>query len=332
VVIGAASLGVALLAGCAGGTQGPGQSLPATGGERSSRAARSGLEPSGIAYQFIALQFPPVPQVRPSKNGYKGFKDLFVSDLGNGAVELLKNGSYTPDKTITAGVDGPYGTWLDKKGNFYLANFAGGYITEYAPKKRSVEFTYTDNVAIAVSTDSVGNVYAADDGGYVNEYPQGSNSVTNSCRQGGSETEGVAIDKNGNVFVDYENFNADHAYLVEYKGGLNGCNGTVLGVTLKSAGGIVLDKNNDLVVCDRQARVVYVIAPPYNSVSRTLVSPYFSDPLHVTLSKDNTTAFVADRAAVYVFNYNTGSITATLGSANGLSKPTSAVDGPNYVP
>ena len=314
-VIGAASLGVALLAGCAGGTQGAGQSLPATGGE-----------------QLISLQFRTVPQVRPSKNRYKGFKDLFVSDFGTGVVELLKNGSYAPDRTITAGVDGPFGNWLDKKGNFYLANFAGGYITEYAPKKTSVKFTYLDNDAISVSTDSMGNVYEADVGGYVNEYPQGSNSVINSCLQGASETEGVAIDKSGDVFVDYENLDHDRAYITEYKGGLNGCNGTVLGVTLKSAGGMVLDKNNDLVACDEQARLVDVIAPPYNSVNRILGSPYFGDPLHVTLSKDNATAFVADRAAVYVFNYNTGTVTATLGSANGLSEPNSAVDAPNYVP
>ncbi len=311
VVVGAASLGVALLAGCAG--------------------ARSGLEPGGIAYQF-SLQFPPVPQVRPSKNAYKGFKDLFVSDFGTGAVQLLKNGSYAPDRTITAGVDGPFGNWLDKQGNFYLADFAGGYITEYAPKRTSVKFTYLDNDAISVSTDSMGNVYEADRGGYVNEYPQGSNSAVNTCLQGASETEGVAIDKSGNVFVDYENLNADGAHIAEYRGGLNGCNGTVLGVTLKSAGGMVLDKNDDLVVCDEKARSVYVIAPPYNSITRTLGSPYFSDPLHVTLSKDNATAFVADRAAVYVFNYNTGSVTATLGSANGLSEPNSAVDAPNYVP
>ncbi len=273
-----------------------------------------------------------MPQVRPLKNGYKGFKDLFVSDFGTGAVQLLKNGSYAPAGTITAGVDDPFGNWLDKKGNFYVSNFAAGNITEYAPKKTSVKFTYTDNVAISVSTDSKGNVYAANAGGYVNEYPQGSNSVINSCLQGASETEGVAIDKSGNVFVDYENLNANGAFIAEYKGGLNGCSSTVLGVPLKSSGGMVLDKNNDLVVCDEQARVVYVIAPPYNSITRRLSSPYFSDPLHVTLSKNNKTAFVADRAAVYVFDYNTGNVTATLGSANGLSEPNSAVDGPNYVP
>ncbi len=207
-----------------------------------------------------------------------------------------------------------------------------GILPNTRPNKTSVKFTYTDNVAISVSTDSKGNVYAANVGGYVTEYPQGSNSVINSCLQGASETEGVAIDKSGNVFVDYENLNANGAFIAEYKGGLNGCNSTVLGVPLKSSGGMVLDKNNDLVACDEQARLVYVIAPPYNSITRRLSSPYFGDPLHVTLSKNNETAFVADRAAVYVFNYNTGSIIATLGSANGLSEPNSAVDGPNYVP
>ncbi len=295
-------------------------------------ASRSGVAPAFISRLHLVTGASP-----DKKKKYKGLKALFVTDFGTGEVEILKNGTYASDGTISDGLDGPDGDWIDSKGNFYVANYAGPNIQEYKPKGSSPSFTYSASItdAVGVSTDSEGNVYEADynDGGegYVNEYKQGSNTVAATCSPGGS-VEGVAIDKSGDVFVDFNNPNTGHANIVEYKGGLSGCNGTTLGVTLGFAGGLVLDSKNDIVVCDQTGPSVDVIAPPYSSVTRTLGSGY-SDPFHVTLSAKNKLAFVAvnGAAVVDVIDYSTGSITQTLNSANGLSDPASAVDGPNDI-
>jgi len=104
----------------------------------------------------------------------------------------------------------------------------------------------------------------------------------------------------------------------------------VLPITLGFAGGMVIDKQGDLVVCDQTAPAVDIIAAPYTSVTGTLGSGWI-DPFHVTIDKAGTQAYVADNgaAAVQVLTYPGGSSVATLGSANGLSSPSSAVDSKN---
>jgi hypothetical protein len=59
----------------------------------------------------------------------------------------------------------------------------------------------------------------------------------------------------------------------------------------------------------------------------------YSDPFHVTVNKSNHLAFVTDvnDADVRVLKYPSGADVTTLGSANGLTIPSSAVDGINAV-
>lgn len=328
---------VALLAGCAGGgSAGSNSALPGGSGMTTqSRTFQPDLVRSGVAPQFFSV-------TRFAKSSGRSVnpaalpKDLFVDDFGTGATEILKNGSYANIGAISSGINGPDGNTVDKAGNLYVANYAGINITEYAPGGTSPSFTYSAGMSdpVAAGVDSQGNVYEGDyalgGSGFVNEYKQGSNTVLNTCAPGGA-VEGVAVDAHNDVFVDY-NSSQGGAKITEYKGGLKGCKATVLGVSLSFAGGMVLDKHSNIVVCDQLGPTVDVIAPPYSSVTSTLGSGY-SDPFHVTINKKNKLAFVADNALanVQVLKYPSGTNVKTLGSANGLSDPSSAVDGINAV-
>jgi hypothetical protein len=176
-------------------------------------------------------------------------------------------------------------------------------------------------------------VYEADyyDGAYgpVNEYKQGSNTVVASCSPGGA-VAGVAVDRRDDVFVDYNTTSGGK--ITEYKNGLKDCKGKVLGASFSFVGGMVIDKNRKLLVCDQIGAAVDVIAPPYTKISGTLGSGY-GDPTHVTINKKNNLAFVTDvgNANVQVVKYPSGANVATLGTANGLVDPISAVDGLNAV-
>jgi DNA-binding beta-propeller fold protein YncE len=121
--------------------------------------------------------------------------------------------------------------------------------------------------------------------------------------------------------------------ITEYTGGLSGCSGTVLGVSLEYPGGMVIDKKGNLVVCDQDAEAVDIIASPYSSVTGTLGSGY-DDPFHVTINKKNKQAYVANYAGfdVFVLSYPAGAVKATLNTSNGLSSPAAAVDSQNYNP
>jgi hypothetical protein len=305
-----------VLAACSGGA--PPYQSPAF-----SDLARSGVAPALLSHLHVAAR----AKVRPQRIRYRGLRDVYVSDIGNDDVVLLKDQTYTYLRALTDGIYGPDGAFIDKKGNFYVANFENVNITQYGPHATKPTFTYNAGMTdpVDVTVDGHGNVYEADYlGGFVAEYAQKSNTQLYQCSPG--EAEGVAVDPSGDVFVDFG------SSIVEYIGGLSGCTATPLGVTLESAGGMAIDRHDDLIVCDQLGQAVDVIAPPYTSVTRVLQSGYA--PFHVTINKDDGLAFVASlyEAAVYVVDYSTGGTLAKLeGKTYGLADPAAAVYGPNDV-
>ena len=332
-----------LLAACSGGgSPSTGAGLPSAG--MSQNAYRSDLAASGIAPKFLrelGRARPASHRVQPSIQNFLP-RQVFVSDTGTGAVEQLKHSNWSLLGSITSGLNGPDGNWVGKNpGDLYVANYAGPYVTEYDWATGNLNYTYSTGLAdpVDVTTDRANNVYVADfnytvpGGGFINEYAHQSNTVIATCSPGGN-VEGVAVDSRGDVFASY-NVTQANAAIIEYPHGLiaSGCNGTVLPITLSTyAGGMAFDRNNNLVVCDQLTPAVDVIAPPYTSVTGTLGSGY-TVPFHVTIDMANNQAYVADygAAVVQVLTYPGGASVATLGSANGLTTPVSAVDSKNFA-
>jgi hypothetical protein len=338
----------ALLAGCSGGSNSSSPSIPGGVNQAQSRAFHASREyASGVAPKFLSrIKFGHSQIKRPSGPGTcpggPPCGNVYVSDFGTGAVEALLNVAFTPNGGVSTGLNGPDGEWTDTKHNLYVGNFGGLNIVEYAcvpgsapscgPSPLSVTYSSGLSDPIGVSTDNGAspNVYAADYlGDQVAEFPQQVNSQIAACPVGGG-AESVAVDSStGNVFVAYNNLSG-FANIVEFAGGLSGCNGTILGATLSFAGGMVLDSNKNLVVTDQLGPTVDVIAPPYTSVSSTCGSGY-SDPFHVSITKGGATLYVADvgNANVQVYNYPACTLRTTL-SGGTLSDPAAASDTYNY--
>ena len=163
---------------------------------------------------------------------------------------------------------------------------------------------------------------------------EGLNSVTQSCPTPIPNTgpSGVAVDVNGDLFVLYSGTGA--SAIVEYAGGLKGCNATILGVPISTQGLLAIDASGDLIYSDSVAGVVDVIDPPYTAVSRTIGSGFSPfGPWGVSVNKKNKLAFVADlvNATVTVVNYQTGANVTVLGAEHGISSAWGVVDGPNAV-
>jgi hypothetical protein len=325
---------VAILAGCAGAAQNSIGTVTSSSTSQSQAFLafeRSGADPKYFGILHLGAS------VRPAvRSSYAGLDDLYVTAYGGTTLDILKNKTYKQVGGISDGLEGADGDFLDLQGNLYVANWSGVTIAEYAPGGESPSFTYSASMTdpVNVTVDTHQNVYDADySGEAVNEYAQQSNTVTESCDPGG-EVEGVAVDKHNDVFVSYNIYTTKvtGAQIAEYKGGLAGCSETVFSLDLAFAGGMVLDKKGNLVVCDQGNSVVDVIPPPYTSVSRTIGSG-LSDPFHVTLNKSNKLAFVTDLSNddVEVIDYRTGSVVRTLGTSQGLTNPAGAVDGPNAV-
>lgn len=333
----AAAASAILLAACSGGSQGTSSMVPGSGTQAQSHLY--GHSYANLARTGIAAKFFPLLRFGHAPKGTGGPRHLWVSDGGASDVAIYDNHTFTETGTITYsdGIGSVDGVFFDKSGNFYVAEYANSAILEYNHHSLTApSFTYSTGMTnpVNVAVDKAGNVYEADYGGaFVNEYAQGSNTVSATCSPGG-DVEGVAIDKSGDVFVDFLNPSTLAGEIVEYTGGLSGCSGTLLGVsnTIGFVGGMAIDKMGNLVVCDQTNAVVDIIAPPYTSVTGTLGSGYGS-PFHVTISRTNKLAYVGDdvSAVVDVLDYPSGTLVQQLGSANGLVDPYAAVDGSNAV-
>jgi len=258
---------------------------------------------------------------------------LYVAEYHDNVVAILKNGTWNHVGSISNGIVGPQGSWVDASGNLYVVNLSGQNIVEYKNGAKSPTFTYDARMynPINVTTDAEGNVYEADsDGFFLNEYPQMKNALIARCSVRHTHNPvAVAVDKQGDVFVL---FIGRSGYVAEYKGGLRGCSKVKLGVALDYPTGMVLDSRNNLIIADDGADSIDIVKPPYAKISGTVGTGYYG-PFDVKINKKNDRIYVTEQETdVKVVSYPGGTLLATLDSANGLGEPISAVDADNFVP
>lgn len=321
-----------LLSACSGAPQGGSAGLlPSAAGPNLRAAARANAH---------ALQLP-------------GGRVLYVTDNGKSeaaALDVIQYRSWVNVGSIPFGNVTPLGVWVDKNGNFYVAEASNtsssSNVYEY-DSAGDLIFTYSSalGLASAVTTDRRGNVYVADNGWtgdfspHVAEFEQGVNESLSCPPVGTGSAHGIAVDRQGDVFLTVD-YSSGGASIVEYPRGIikSRCVGTVLPIEPGPYGsfyGAAVDTQGNLLVASLSpySASVDTIAPPYTSVTGSLGSGW-SAPFDVTIDRAGTRAYVTDAGTktVTILAYPSGAIIATLDSANGISAPLAAVDSKNYVP
>lgn len=298
----AASGAIALVAGCSGGSQGATPSIPST------------LQPDIFSQESVP-------------------KDLYISNSVSQTVDTIEvygNRHYKHHRTITKGLSGAEGLWVDSAGNLYAANSQLATVSEYAPGGTSPKCTYSKNIVSPIdeATDSKGNVYIVDfnhfqSPGYIDEFKQCSNALI--ARYSIiTPPEGVAVDAKGDIFVSYVTV-AGGAF-EEFKQGSK--NPTELKAMIGSPGGLAIDGKGNLIADDQRGEID-VIAPPYKKAT-TLVSGLYN-PYRLSLNKDQTLLFNVDTGTgvVSIYKYPSGKLVRSLGSRDGLANPVGVSDSPN---
>lgn len=279
-----------------------------------------------------------VPALAAAPAGAQKHRVVYVSsDAEPNEIVRLQYGSWSQLPPYIGEFNQPSGMWVGRNHHLYVANRGEAAITEYDRSGHLLGVIAAGMTSpISVATDSLGHIFEGDNAGYVNEYPEGSDTVIAHCAIANSNVYGVAVDKHHDVFVDYTaKGQSGPAYLAEFRRGLSGshCIQSLFPLQLQGYGGIAFDRQGNLVVCDSTAPAVDVVSPPFISVSTTIGTGWVY-PLMPTLDRQGTQLYVSDPGSgeIHVLSYPAGTNVVTLGSADGVVQPYAAVDSQNFVP
>lgn len=255
---------------------------------------------------------------------------LYVDDLANNTVDVLKNHSWKVLNTITDGIDGPAGIFMDRHADLLVANAAGHNVTEYEYSGQ-LEFTYTAGIKTpnVVTADKLSAVFEGDANDSVSELPPHQNQAITCATPG--PVYGIAVDQYGNV---YASVGGQGGKIIYFPRGLiySGCGYGEYTIKFSFPYGIALDKQRNLIVCDMGAKTVDIVAP--NGTTIGTLGSGWSAPTEISIDREGTEAFVTDQGTrtVEVLTYPGGVHVASIGSANGITSPQDAVSLKNYAP
>jgi hypothetical protein len=313
-----------LLPGCSGNMQSSPSTnvlLPGSSSHAAVRAddfTRLGLAPG---LRGVVRPIGPMRRSWLSARARAASPKVYISDFSASAVNVYTPSGGAPIGSITTGVSGPLGTWVNEKGNLYVANFNSATITEYHAGSTMPFATLTGATqAIGVAVGMQGTVYVPDfAGNQVFAYTSGSTTPTTTVALSGPE--GTAVGLNAHVFQAFSPSGGD---VERYQPFL--VNGVDLGLSgIVSAGDVKLDSLGNLLVGDQigaTGSVIDVYPPGATSPSAQIP---VSHAYKFSLDQANATLYVADPTTgiVSVYSYPSGtpqSITFSgLSSAYGVS-------------
>lgn len=156
---------------------------------------------------------------QPEGVAVDGSGDVFVADMGNGAVKKIAaaNGLVSSSSTVStvgSGFTSPSGLAVDGSGNVFVADVGNSTVKEIVAVNGAVLSSSTMKTIgsgflnpTGLAVDGSGNVFVADGGnGAVKEIVAvnglvSSSSTVNIVGSGFSKPSGLAVDGSGNVFV-----------------------------------------------------------------------------------------------------------------------------------
>lgn len=130
---------------------------------------------------------------------------LYVSNVwGNGNISEYAAGATSPSRVISGqGITAPWGLTLDTKQNLYVADYVTDQIFKIPKGTSNANPLNLQGLKrpIGVAFDSLGNLWVADLKGFVNVYPPGKTSPSETISDGYTEPFAISEDSAGTVAV-----------------------------------------------------------------------------------------------------------------------------------
>jgi hypothetical protein len=172
-----------------------------------------------------------------------------------------------PIGSITNGVDGAYGLFVDGRGDLYVANQST--IAAYRPGSVDPYITYADAYRpLYIVLDHAGELYAANQNGSISEYAPRHTSPDRVLPTHGVEADGINVDAADNLYVAYRKRTGEGS-IEEFKP--HAKRGRILGMLLDQPQALQLDRAGNILVVETGTREsVDIFAPGTTTPSQII--------------------------------------------------------------
>lgn len=241
----------------------------------------------------------PVPSRGPKRAGWlspaakvPGRQLIYVSEEYASAVVIYpeKGSLESPIGTITAGVSGPWGLYVDKYRTLYVTNQGNNTVTAYPAGATTPGLIYSKelNRPLYTIVDRYGNVFVgnANDGTVV-EYVGGFRTQYKVIQTAGNEVDGMDFDQQGNLYVAYRSESGDS--IEEFAP--DASNGTILGMPLDQPQGLIVDSSGNILVVESGSGRIDVFPPGQQTPS--LEVPIPETPNQIAIRQSEASLVVA---------------------------------------
>jgi DNA-binding beta-propeller fold protein YncE len=213
---------------------------------------------------------------------------------------------------ITSGVSDPWGLYVDKNGNLYVANQTNT-VTVYPPGSVYPSATYSQGLChpLFPIVDRQGDLFVANgrscgSGPATVEYLPGSTNPYHVLQIPATEVDGLDFDGQQNLYVAYcVTSNRGHGSIEKFAPGSP--QGQILGMTVHKPQGLIVDAEGNILMVDtsRTTRDVVVYAPGARHPNARVKLPKGSIPNQIAITKNEDKLFVTsyNDGYVYVTNY-----------------------------
>jgi DNA-binding beta-propeller fold protein YncE len=235
---------------------------------------------------------------------------LYIADEYDSRVDIFPSEGRRQPRvgTITAGIEQPYGIWFDRGTKaLYVANQTNSTVTAYPYGSTQPSLTYSQdlNRPLYPIVDRNGDLYVSNaNNGTVVEYLAGSTNVYQILQTPGVEADGMALDKNENLYVAYRTCPSGSGSIEKFAP--DSTQGHVIGMTLSDPQGVVVDSRGDVVVdetgtVNSRLHRIDVFPPGSKIASLEVQMPQGNLPIELVLDCDEKNLYVAGLNSGTVF-------------------------------
>lgn len=221
--------------------------------------------------------------------------------------------NHSPIGMITSGVSDPWGLYVDKNGNLYVAN-QSNTVSVYPPGSINPSAVYSQGLChpLFPMVDRQGDLFVANGRSCgsgpatVVEYPPGSSTPYRVLQLPATEVDGMDFDAQENLYVAYRvTAKRGHGSIEKFAPGST--QGQILGMTVHKPQGLIVDAEGNILMVDtsKTTRDVVAYAPGARYPNVRVKLPHGSIPNQIAITQDETKLFVSsyNDGYIYVTNY-----------------------------